>query len=323
MSNNVRKARNAKLEFWFNHKRNCCFYGRSGVGKTEIIRESLEKFGLKFGESVAYYSTHSADFIGDPAKAEVILFDDLNDPGAQKAAHEVMGLKVWKGTPVTAYVWGSYRAETEEKDEDIEALLNVTKQFEIVVAIPYEPRLDWFAEKFGERIARTAIEWWDDLDEVKDLVSPRTLATALTVFMERGDIRDVLPVQSNVAKLAIALNSGPMVEKLEELLKNKDDLKTAGFLSNENNFAAATRYIYKSQEMMEYFLPLLHTYHLLRYMKDQNVVFKYVLSHAATVPTLKETCKQILQENTDPGTCKRIRHWLTDHPETAKDFITE
>lgn len=291
--------REMKMKFWLDHKRHCLFAGNSGVGKTEILRETLEKFGLKFGESVAYYSTYAGDFVGNPSTAEVVLFDNLNDSQARKAADEILGLRVWKGVPVSAFVWGCFQTKF-----DVELPQELSQQFQVVVSIPNYPFKEWFAEKFGERIAAAAIEWWDGLDsEMKEAVTPRILDNALTTFKERGDIRDCLPVQSNVAKLAVALNSGPVAEKLEALLKEKDDLKAAGFLANENNFAASTRFIRKSQLMMEYFLPLLQIHHLARFMQDDNVVFDYVLTHNIC----KEKIEEIFNRNEYPGLAKRIR----------------
>lgn len=292
-----------KFKFWNDHKKNCLFYGRTGVGKTEIIRESLEKFGLKYGESVAYYSTHNNDFVGDPTKAEVILFDDLNDLQAQKAAHEVSSLKVWKGVPVTAYVWGTYKITNENEESEVP----IAGNFEVIVQIPNTLNKEWFVEQFGERIANSASEWWDELKEKeKSLVSPKMLAAALRMFKDRGDIRDVLPMQCNATKLIGFINTGPVKERLEELHQKNDPEASRAFLSNENILAAAMRHIVKSQYLMDMFLPLIPKLRLVNFMWEDDRVFRHVLENSKSL-YYSGLCKEILEVNVSHGLCKKIR----------------
>ena len=78
-------------------------------------------------------------------------------------------------------------------------------------------------------------------EEEKDKVSPRRLQYALDTYKNKGDIRDVLPSSSNVSKLNSVLNSGPTLEKLEELIKSKDVEEAKNFLSNENNYSSAIK----------------------------------------------------------------------------------
>lgn len=310
------KFLDAKFKFWTDHKKNCLLYGRTGVGKTEIIREYLEKVGLKYGESVAYYSTHDNDFVGDPTKAEVILFDDLNDPQAQKAAHEVSGLKVWKGVPVTAYVWGTYKITNENEESEVP----LAGDFEVIVQIPNTLNKEWFVEQFGERIANSASEWWDGLGEKeKSLVSPKMLAAALRIFKDRGDMRDVLPMQCNVARLAVSLNTGPVQERLEDLAKEGSEEKSRAFLSNENNLAAAMKHIVKSQPLMNMFLPLIPSSRLVAFMWEDDRVFRHVLENSKEL-YYRGLCKEILQANVSHGLCKKIRRWLVEHDAVAQDF---
>ena len=292
-----------KFKFWNDHKKNCLFYGRTGVGKTEIILESLEKFGLKYGESVAYYSTHNNDFVGDPTKAEVILFDDLNDPQAQKAAHEVASLKVWKGVPVTAYVWGAYKITNENEESEVP----IAGNFEVIVQIPNTLNKEWFVEQFGERIANSASEWWDELKEKeKSLVSPKMLAAALRMFKDRGDIRDVLPMQCNATKLIGLINTGPVKERLEELHQKNDPEASRAFLSNENSLAAAMKYIVKSQPLMDMFLPLIPKSRLATFMWEDDRVFRHVLENSKDL-YYSGLCKEILEANVSSSLCKKIR----------------
>lgn len=329
-----------KTEFWAKHGKNVLLMGLSGVGKTSIIRESLEHFGYKFGEDVAYYSTHSSDFVGDPTKAKVILFDDLNDPLAQKAAQEVSGLRVWKGVPVTGCVWGAYTITTKEVEVELPKLkspvvydtrarfskpekqtefiqekvncpLEVQSCFEVKIEVPCRPESTYLKEQFGERIATAAIQWWDELsDEYKDLVSPRTLTQALVNYKNRGDMRDILPVNSNVSKLTNLLNTGPISEKLEELMKVNDDVATKNFLENGNNFGAALKFIPRSETLMKYFLPLLSEEKLGILMNDDDKVCNFIIENSATIPVFKDVCKKIIDVNVNVRLSKKIRRTL-------------
>jgi len=323
--------REDKFSFWQSHGKNLLLIGLSGTGKTAMIRESLEKNGLKIGESVAYYSSHAGDFVGDPTTAKVLLFDTLNDPQAQKAVQEVLGLKVWKGKPVAASVWASYTVGLERIDPDSKTYHPVryewsdvpkpiTDAFEVAVEVPYKPCLDWFTANFGERIAKASIEWWGDLDQEEQYkVSPRRLADALRMYRDKGDMRDVLPISSNVSKLMVTLNTGPITEKLESLMKAKDEAGAKTFLANENNYASSMKHIPKSEAFKEFFLPLLPEEKLLSLMGDESDhgtghdIFNYVIQNAEKVQVFREITVKALN-GPFVKLAKKIRRMLSEGP---------
>ena len=321
-----------KLEFWAKNDKSVILIGRSGVGKTAIIRESLEHYGYKFGEDIAYYSTHSNDFIGDSTTAKVILFDNLNDPMAQKAVQEVSGLRVWKGVPVVGRVWGAFtitdveveveipsvgksafdsRKRTEFVKNEVPCPPDVIACFEVKVEVPSRPSLQYLKEKFGDRLANAAVQWWEELgDDYKDLVSPRCLADGLTMYQQRGDMRDILPITSNVSKLVQLLNSGPITEKLDAILKCNDEADARKWLANENNYATAMKYITKSDILKAYFLPLLSEVRLQTIMADDDKTTDFILNSLETNLYFRDICKNIINENTKPRLCKKIRRFL-------------
>lgn len=323
----MKKVYQSKLTFWQNHEKNCLFLGRHGVGKTAIIREVLEKLGLKFGESIAYYSNFDHVFIGDPTTAKLILFDDLNDSQAQAAAKDVSGLKVWNGKPVTAHVWGVFAYEVDPADPHmvIDVPESVKSAFEVVVEIPFQPNEEWFVDRYGQKVAHAALEWWADLEiSTQNDISPKRLADALEMFNKRGDIRDVLPVTSNVAKLVVAITSGPVADRLEELMKNHDDNAARKFFENENLYAASMKYIIKSETLMNYFLPLLPENKLLFWFVENNSVRKFVRRKVLETPFYQELYFKILAAGADSGphakASKHIRKQLCDSAELAAKF---
>ena len=325
----------SKFEFWQRHAQNVLLIGRSGVGKTELIREGLEKFGYKFGENAAYYSSHANDFVGDPTTAKVLVFDNLNDPQAQKAANEVLGLRVWKGKPVTAFAWGAFTIESVEKVEVPGKRFDVTRceydvtsppellaqAFQVAVEVPYKPRLAWFEAQFGSRLTQVAFQWWEELDETEQhKVSPRRLADALKLYTARGDIRDVLPISSNVSKLMTGLNVGPVTERLEDLLKSGDKNAAKTFLANENNYVAAMKYIPSSEPFKAFYLPLLNKEKLAALLADDEKVCSYIIANTVMVPEFMGVVKEVLNANVNNRLCKKIRRALVENQALADSF---
>lgn len=203
--------RTEKLDSWLRSGGSVILFGRPGVGKTGLSLETFKRNGLVMGKSVAYYSPHANDLIGNLNEAIVIFFDDLGgDLKAQQAAMEVLSLKVWRGhpLPMVRNVWACTQPVilTEFNGKIQEPA--VFDHFRCKTTIPYKPDMGYFVEKYGEPAAKAAIEWWDQLDEeTKMTCSPRRLDLGLQTWVEKGDIRDVIPVIANVSKLYEMLNS--------------------------------------------------------------------------------------------------------------------
>src|SRR5690606_36331595 len=196
-------------------------------------------------------------------------------------------------------------------------------RFHINIEIPYKPNGEWFKSRFGDRIANAAVQWWEELpDEEKLRVSPRRLEYALNLYELKGDMRDVLPITSNVSKLTTALNIGPITEKLETLMRSKDTAEARTFLSNENNYASAMMYILESDTLMAYFLPLLSKEKLASLMADQDKACKHIIGNSDRVPLFMDVCKQLLHANTNQRLVKKIRRALTENQDLATSFAT-
>jgi hypothetical protein len=301
--------RKEKFSFWLKTEQSVLLIGRVGTGKTSMIREGFADNGLKLGEQVAYYSPHERNFVGDPYEAKVILFDELNDKDAQLAAMEIFkGL--WQGKPIkTKSVWGSFSLVFAE-DGEVECYPDnlLLDRFSVNVEVPNRPSYDYFEKKYGDKLAKVVIEWWDELpDEEKKKVSPRRLDYTLTIRQQKGDMRDVLPITSNVSKLTTALNIGPVSEKLEALMKVNDDNATRSFLANSTNFDFAVNYIKASEPLMSYFLPFFTREQLGGLMSDDEKVCRFVVDGCNKVPFFTTVCKDILMANANNRLVKRIR----------------
>ena len=151
------------------------------------------------------------DFVGPkPSEAGVLFFDNLNDEVALKAAQEIIALRRWRGQEIspTACVWGCYTlAYDESKKERVNVPVNLGDRFEVIVQIPSRVDKAWFIERFGKNVAVAALSKLDSLSkETRESITPRRLEQALQMWLDKGDMRDVLPMSANVIKLMMMLN---------------------------------------------------------------------------------------------------------------------
>lgn len=200
--------RECKIDFWLFKGKNILLIGATGVGKTQLFRDGMARLGLSFDTNVAQWSTPVVDFVGaDPSTADALYFDALqNDRVAQEAAKEIISLRRWRGKPVkdSAVVWGAYTLNSPS-DQEIDR--DLRQKFDVTVEVPSLPLPAYFERKFGKAISDAAIRWWRDLgkDEAAE-VNPRRLEAALTMWQQKGDIRDTLVPACGVYKLVAALN---------------------------------------------------------------------------------------------------------------------
>ena len=227
-------------------------------------------------------------------EVEALFFDEYNR-SPKKVRNAVMELIQFKSIngmefPNLKIVWAAINPDEDENETyDVERLDPAqADRYHVTVEVPYHPNAEWFREKYGQRMGDAAIQWWDDLlEEEKNRISPRRLQYALDVYRERGDMRDILPFTANVSKLTSALNTGPITEKLETLIQSKDVAEARSFLSNENNYAAAMKFIPKSETLTTYFIPLLPKEKMAVLMSDDDKMSNYIIANTDKVPVFK------------------------------------
>lgn len=261
---------------------------------------------------------------------EALFFDEYNR-SPKKVRNAVMELIQFKSIngmkfPNLRLVWAAINPDDDEDETyDVERLDPAqADRYHVTVEVPYKPNTDWFREEYGQRVADAAIQWWEDLGEDdKSRISPRRLQYALDIYRERGDMRDVLPITSNVSKLTTALNTGPITEKLENLMRAKDVSEARNFLQNENNYTAAMKFIPKSETLMAFFLPLLPKEKMAALMNDDDKTCNYIIANSDKVPVFKAVCKEIMNAQTNMRLGKKIRRVLTENQELATSFAKE
>ena len=290
---------------------------------TEIVKHTLiREEGITHLDIVRPFSFATGE-------VEALFFDEFNR-SPKKVRNAVMELIQFKSInghkfPKLRMVWAAINPD-EEMDNTLS--YDVEKfdpaqfdRFHVPVAMQYKCDAEWFRATYGQRLADSAIGWWDELnDEEKAKVSPRRLSYALDVFKAHGDLRDILPISCNVSKLNTALNQGPITERLEELLTKKDREGAKKFLENENNFASAMKHIPQSATLMEFFMPLMTKEKLASLMDTNEKLGSHIISNIDSVDVFHAVCKEIMTANLNPRLVKKIRRALTEDSNLATAF---
>jgi hypothetical protein len=276
-----------KLEFYFDHGKNVLLSGHKGVGKTSIITEVFNRKSKKW----LYFSGSTldpfVDFIGVPKEkvtktgstlefirpeymneeVEAIFIDEYNR-SVKKVRNAIMELIQFKSLngkkfPNLKVVWGGvnpYNPDDEDNEiYDVEPIDPAQKdRFQVQINIPYALDNEYFDNKFGQKWAEGATEWWNNLPEkIKKLVSPRRIDYALEVYQIGGDINDVLPIESNPSKLLASINFGGIEKVITDIFKAKDKKAALEFLVNENYYQSCAHLLVQNKDWSNFFVPFL------------------------------------------------------------------
>lgn len=292
--------RQEKLDYWIENNLNVLFIGNHGVGKTATIKEAFDRHNLNW----LYYSTSTmdpwVDLVGVPKEVEVdgikyldlvrpkafqydeveaLFFDEYNR-SPKKVRNAVMELIQFRSINGKKFnnlrmIWAAVNPEDE--DYDVEKIDPAQlDRFQVQIKLPYECSKEYFNKKYSYDIASSAIEWWNNLPiEQKKLVSPRRLDYALEIYKNKGDLRDVLPESSNIAKLKITLLSGPTKDNMNRLFKSKNIEEAKKWIGQHNNFIAAIPYLTKNKEQCQFFLPLVSA-ELLFSKLHEKFIYDYI-----------------------------------------------
>jgi len=303
------------LDWWFNTNKNVMLVGRHGVGKTAMIKACFERHGLVHNETYLYFSASTldpwVDLIGCPkevrdeegrlyldivrpknlyhGKIVAIFFDEFNR-SPKKVRNAVMELLQFKSIngfrfPDLKCVWTAVNPESDDV-YDVEKVDPAQEdRFHIIKEIPYECDFDFFVSRFGQEHAATSIEWWNALpDAEKNKISPRRLEYALDEFIAGGDVRDILPVSSNIPKLLQSLKNGSVETKIKSLFESKNESDSKLYLSKDNNSTSAVPHIIKNDDYMKFFLPLIHKEKLMSLLISNDDVFKHISKNWQAYP---------------------------------------
>ena len=333
------QLRENKLDFWIQNNYNVLFKGKHGVGKTTMIIDAFDRNKLKWKYFSASTLDPWVDVVGVPRakkredgstvlelvrpeefendEIEAIFFDEYNR-SHKKVRNAVMELIQFKSINGKKFnnlrvIWAAVNPDDDDTEEyDVEKIDPAQlDRFHVHIDVPYKPNLSYFSNKFGKELAEAGCSWWQELPkEMKNAISPRRLDYALEMYKSKGDLRDVLPSKSNINKLLITIEEGPIKKQLDKLLKAKDTEKTKAFLAKENNYAAAINYITKTAKYKEYFLPLLPEEKISSLIASNKTLQKYFAEKSGIIDVYEKVISEIVKANQNKQLVRNLKKYL-------------
>lgn len=317
------ELRDEKLDFWLKNNLNVLLIGPHGVGKTARVKATFERAKLKYRYFSAATMDPWVDFVGIPKEVkdekgsylELVLPKDLRDDSIEalffdefnrshkKVRNAVMELIQFKSINGRKFnnlkvVWAAINPEDDDGEYQVEPLDPAQKgRFHIKFNVPSEPSKSYFTDKFDGPTAKAAISWWEEMPpELRKMVDPRSLDYALEINRLGGDMKDVLPKACNVSKLVTTLKTGPIGERMKDLLGRQDVEEARKFLAIENNYAAALPHLSSHKDWYEFFLPVLAPEKLSSLMSSDDKVKKFVLTLISNYPDKAAPYRRVIQD---------------------------
>ena len=328
-----------KLDFYIQHGYNVLFSGHQGVGKSATVLEAFKRNKLKY----AYYSASTmdpwVDFIGVPKEKvmdngkstielirpaaiandeiEAIFFDELNrsPKKIRNAVMELIQFKSINGHKLNnlKVIWAAINPDkTDDEDHtfDVEKLDPAQKdRFQVYIELPFKLDIAYFSNKYTPVIANVANEWWSKIDKkIQRDISPRRVDYALDLYFKGGDIRDVLPKQSNVGSFVSALKAAPLRQSMEAIVKTKNKEEAMKIISNENSFYSAKDILKSDPSMREFFMPLFNSEQLAtELVKPDKATFDCI---AANIKSYKDILEEIAAGDAELPASKTAKRLL-------------
>ena len=261
---------------------NVIISGRHGTGKTEIIKEL---FNEEFGENWAYFSASTmdawVDFIGVPKAVkradgtevlelirparfaddtvEALVFDEYNRSPI-KVRNAVMELIQFKSINGRKFknlkvIWAAINPFTEEGTYDVDEIDPAQlDRFPIKIEMPYKLDKKYFKNKYGA-ISKPFMDWWCSLSEENQYkISPRLLDNSIEIYKVGGDLKHVLPRESNISLLIKAIQSVSSDDEWANFVTMESKDKS-NFLSNLTNISKFKSYILSDLNKVLKYLP--------------------------------------------------------------------
>jgi hypothetical protein len=248
------------------------------------------------------------------ADTEAIFFDEFNR-GSKKVRNFVMELLQFKTINKIPFgnlkfVWAAINPDGENENMnssvhkfaayDVEPIDPAQlDRFEIHVDVPYSVDEKYFEEKYGKDASQIAVDWWNNIknspkkeeSELISLVTPRRLDTALKVFFDGNDPRDVLHKKLPVGSLISQLSNGSVREEIIKFFEAKDKTSAAKFIKNENNYLSSIRYITVNPELLEFYFEFIPEEKKNTLISSNEEVKKFVFMHSDIyLPVIQRVC---------------------------------
>jgi MoxR-like ATPase len=329
-----------KLDHYLKLNYNVLLYGRHGVGKTGIARETFERNSIRW----KYFSAATMDpyinFVGIPKpmtdqegrdylesilprefatdEIEVVFFDELNraPKAVLNAVMEFIQFRSINGRKFNNLrcIWaainpkdaGKYHVEDlDEAQED---------RFNIFLEVPFEADMNYMVRMHGTQ-GRAAVMWWRDLKEQRELISPRRLDMMVQAFKDGCDVRETLkPSQRsiNINKLINDLSRGPIRDKLVQVLQVNDTDTAIKLMKSENDYSASLEHILTDQTLRSYYIPVMpeeKIASLLIKPEVRNSIIPLIESN----PRLTSTVDEYIKSNSNPSVAAALRKEIREY----------
>lgn len=325
-----------ELDFFIDNNRNVLFEGEHGVGKTSMIFECFKRHNLNFKYLSGSTLDPWVDFVGVPkeledangelylglvrpqdwAKDEVeALFIDEYNRAPKKVRNAVMELIQFKSINgkkfnKLRFVWVAINPEDSDTNEyDVEPLDPAQKdRFHCHVYIPNKPSYEYFRDKFSDKVATEAINWWNGLStEVQTKVSPRRLDYALEIVEMGGNVNYVLPKESNPKILVEKIGGRSIKDILFELQKSQDEERIKKWFANDNNLIEALPEVTKRTNYIAYFMPFMPEEHISRIIGTNEVALNVACQLYDKNDLIKEIVDNIIENGGDQEIVDKLK----------------
>jgi len=315
------------IDFWISNNLNVLLVGKAGVGKTALVKSAFERAGIK----ARYFSSSTmdpwVDFIGVPRvveenqnkylelirpkefaedEVEALFFDEFNR-APKKVRNAVMELIQFKSVNGKKFknlrmVWAAinpYDTEDEGSAYDVEPLDPAQiDRFHVQYEVPYRPSYDFFKTKYGEKISKGVIEWWESLPQkAKNNVSPRRLEYAIDMYIMGGNVQHVLPLSINAVSLVNILQNGSVVDQMYELYKSKNKEGATKFIKNDNNYFACIDSIINNNNLLKFYLDIMPKEKIAFLVSKHDNICNMVCSEAKEKKIFEEVITNLISIN--------------------------
>lgn len=326
---------------------------------TAMIKEAFERHNLKWKYFSASTMDPWVDFVGVPKEktengvsfldlvlpksfandeVEAIFFDEFNR-SPKKVRNAVMELIQFKSINGREFknlklIWAAINPPSEEDSYDVEDLDPAQlDRFHIQLEIDYKPSRAYFIKKYGE-VGNAAIDWWSSLPKkAKDLVSPRRLDYAVSIYNSNGDLRHVLPKECNIKELTQILKTGPFEEKLSVVIKGKHrkngEKSVKDFISDKTCEDLIVEGIQKPErfqkvnkkDIVETFLPYLREELVSKLLSDDEDCREFVIKNLHKVKKFQDVVESIMDSKTNKGLCMLLSQKMKRTGIAPKDNV--
>lgn len=254
-----------KLDGWIKNNLNVCLIGKHGCGKSTCIIEAFERNNLRW----KYFSGATldpwVDVVGVPTVSdknadgkkildfilpagmdenlEAIFCDEYNrtHKTVRNALLELVQFKSINGRkfPKLKIIWAAVNPgekDGEDSNEyDVEQIdYAQLDRFHIIAELNALPDRGYFKSKHGQ-LGDIIIDWYKNQPkEVLNFISSRRLDYVLDCYKNGTNIKDMLPIQCNIADLVKKLSEDEETRTFNHLLGKKKYEDFGKFLSDKN-----------------------------------------------------------------------------------------